>query len=497
MSTSDITTDPSTSPEGDEEKKKLSLDVQVDTKSACERHVTVTVAKEDVSRYFDEAYSELMSNANVPGFRTGRAPRKLVESRYRKEISDQVKGSLLMDSMGQITEDAEFAAISEPDFDFEAVEVSPDEALTFEFGIEVRPEFDVPKWKGLKLERPARKFTKKDVDRHLEKLLSRQARLVPHEAAAEADDFVVVNMTFRHDGRVVSECEEQTIRVGPLLSFPDGNLDGFDQMMVGAKSGDKREARITVSHDAANEDLCGKDVDVEIEVLEVKRRELPEIDAELLERLGGHESEGDLRDSIQGELERRLGYHQQRRVRQQISSLLTESADWALPPDMLRRQARRELERSVLELRSAGFGEEEIRAHENELRQNSLAATETALKEHFILERIAEDESIEDEPDDYETEIKLIAAQANEPVRRVRARIEKQGLMDALRNQIVERKVIALITEHAQFKDVEYQPEEKQAFAVDHVISGVKDSAIPVAKHAAEAEDLKQQSDHS
>jgi trigger factor len=294
---------------------------------------------------------------------------------------------------------------------------------------------------------------------------------------------------------VVSECQEQTIRVAPLLSFPDGNLEGFGKLISGARAGDDRTATITVSHDAANEEICGQDVNVEIEVLEVKRRELPELDPGLLRRLGHFESEGELRDAIADELDRRLAYHQQRHIRQQITALLTESASWELPPELLRRQARRELDRAVLELRSSGFGEEEIRAHENELRQNSLASTERALKEHFILERIAEDEEIEDVPSDYDTQIELIAAQAREPARRVRARIEKQGMMDALRNQIIVRKVIQTIMDQAEFKEVDYQPEEKETTAVDHALGGIKESIIPVAKHGGDAEQLKQPAD--
>ena len=144
-----------------------------------------------------------------------------------------------------------------------------------------------------------------------------------------------------------------------------------------------------------------------------------------------------------------------------------------------------------MELRSAGYGPDEIRAYENELRQNSLESTKRALKEHFILERIAEEEEIEESPEDYEVEIGLIAAQTREPIRRVRARIEKQGLMDALRNQIVERKVIETITSAAKFNEVPYQVEDNQVFAVDHIVSGVKDSVIPVAKHGGDSEQLK------
>jgi trigger factor len=179
-----------------------------------------------------------------------------------------------------------------------------------------------------------------------------------------------------------------------------------------------------------------------------------------------------LRDAIKKDLERQLEYRQQQRFRNQITALLTESADWDLPPGLLRRQSVRELERSVLELRRNGFSEAEIRAHENELRQNSAASTAKALKEHFILERIAEEENIDAEPADYDQEIMLIALQSGESPRRVRAQLEKQGMMDALRNQIVERKTIDKVLEEAEFKDVPFDQEGVEAEAIDVAAGG-------------------------
>src|SRR5687767_10657745 len=108
---------------GDEAPAKLELDVQVTSPGACERHVTVTISRNDIERYFDDAFGELMPTAAVPGFRIGRAPRKVVENRFRDEVSDQVKSALLLDSLEQISEEQRFTAISEPDFDLEAVEV--------------------------------------------------------------------------------------------------------------------------------------------------------------------------------------------------------------------------------------------------------------------------------------------------------------------------------------------------------------------------------------
>ena len=136
------------STEDEEEAQTLALEVKVETRSTCERHVTVTIPREDIERYFDKEFSELMPTAHVPGFRPGHAPRKLVETRFRKDIAEKVKSELLMDSLAQVNEEQKLSAISEPDFDFEAVELPEEGPLTFEFDIEVRPEFDLPQVEG-------------------------------------------------------------------------------------------------------------------------------------------------------------------------------------------------------------------------------------------------------------------------------------------------------------------------------------------------------------
>ena len=200
---------------------------------------------------------------------------------------------------------------------------------------------------------------------------------------------------------------------------------------------------------------------------------------------------------MKSELERQLAYRQSQSVRQQITGLLTESANWDLPPDLLKRQAHRELERSVMELRSSGFSDEQIRAHVNTLRQNSARSTATALKEHFILERIAEEEGFEASDDDYDAEIAMMAMQSGDSPRSVRSRIEKRGLMDALRNQIVENKVIQLITENATIKDIPHKTTEETTSAIDFAVGGRPKADIPDAQHAGEERALPEAVDHT
>ena len=146
----------------------------------------------------EKEYRELVPEADVPGFRPGHAPRKLVEHRFRKDVADKVKGELVMDSMMQIDDDYDLSPISEPDFDLASIEVPEDGPMTFEFDMEVRPQFDVPQWKGLRIEKPAKEFTDADVDRALTRILSNRGSLVPVDGPAGPGDYITTNLTFKH-----------------------------------------------------------------------------------------------------------------------------------------------------------------------------------------------------------------------------------------------------------------------------------------------------------
>ena len=486
--------------EGEEDRPRLNLEVKIDDRSACERHITVTVSREDIDRYLDKEFGELMPAAQVPGFRPGHAPRKLVEHRFRKEVVGRIKGSLLMDSLAQIHDDYKLSAIGEPDLDLGTLEVPEQGPMTFEFDLEVRPQFDMPQWKGLRIERPVRDFTDADVDRALNQILTNRGRLVPVDGPAEAGDYITTNLTFKHGNQVLSSAAEEVIRLRPVLSFRDGKIEGFDTAMAGVRAGETRELTTQLSADAPNPAFRSQQVVGVFEVLEVKKLQLPELTPELLQELGRFELEADLRDAIRDTLRQRLQYQQRQRAREQITAALTVAANWDLPPDLLQRQSHRELERAVMELQRSGFGKEEILAHENILRQNSRTSTARALKEHFILERIAEDQEIDADEKDYDEEIAMIARQTDESPRRVRARLEKGGSMDVLRNQIIERKVIELIQANAVFEDVPYQIEESDVAALDLTAAGGEHSEIPDAKPggepAAEKHDKHERHDH-
>jgi trigger factor len=138
--------------------------------------------------------------------------------------------------------------------------------------------------------------------------------------------------------------------------------------MTGSKAEETVTTTVEINEFSDNEDLRGKKIDLAIEILDVKRVE-QKADEDLVSQLG-LESPEKFREMIRSTLESRLQYAQREQIRDQINKSLTESANWELPPDLLRRQSRRELDRSVIEMRSSGFSDQEIQARENLLRRN-------------------------------------------------------------------------------------------------------------------------------
>lgn len=470
-----------------EEKPKLQLDIKVDSPQACLREVIVTIPHGEVERYMKEAYDELVPEAQVPGFRSGRAPRKLVEKQFKDRVQEQVKGSLLMDSLAQVTESDSFNAIGEPDFDYNAIKIPDTGDFKFQFQIEVRPEFKTPEWKGIALNKPVEEISDEDIEEALKRVLARYATLEATDGVAAKGDKLLITAKFKDGSKVLSEMDEERVDLDSRLSFSDAVCEGFDTLMVGVKEGETRKGKVKVSDGHADEAMRGKELDAEFEVVEVLKLEYPEMTEEFLTELGDFESEQELRDFVRDSLARQAEYRTQQAVRKTVVDLLTGSADFDLPETLVRRQTARELERKVLELRRNGFDDDMIRRFVNASRQNAKTTTEAALREHFILEQIAEEEKIDAEEADYAAEIALIAQQSDMPERRVRARLEKQGQMDALRNQIVERKVIELVVEKAKVTEEKVEKktgDEDSEFAVYHNVLPTKDAdAIPTAKY--------------
>jgi trigger factor len=460
--------------EGKEKKpEKLTQAVEMKDVGPCKKHIKVTVERAGIDKRLDQKFTELVVDANVAGFRPGKAPRKIVERRYHKDVSDQVKAEVLLASLEQLAEEHDIAPLTAPNIDPAAIEIPREGPMVYEFEVEVRPQFDLPNYKGLKLRRPVKDITDADVEEEERRLLAPYGQLVPKEGEVQLGDYIIADITSRDGERVISELKEIQVRVEKRVVFKDAVAERFGEEVVGAKAGDQRRVDITLSEASADAGLRGKTVPATFDIKDVKTLRLPELTHDLLHEFGVHSPE-QLRERIRVLLQWRLEYAQRQAAREQVLAQITTASEWQLPEDLLARQARKTLARRVMEMQEAGMSEDEIRARQRLLNQDALRSTERALKEHFVLQKIAEVEKIDVNDDDLNDEIERIAARSDESPRRVRAKLEKEDMLDALAAEMIERKALDLILESAEYEDVPIGAEEEEGR-----VSSVEEQAVP------------------
>ena len=462
-------------------KAKLALDVQITDVGPCKKHVKVAIPRADVEKQFKDSLGEMAREAHVPGFRPGHAPKGLVEKRFRKEMANQVKSTLLMASLEQLDEDYKLNPITQPNLDIAAIDLPDDGPMKYEIEVEVRPDFPLPAYKALTANRPMKTIEESDVDAQLKVFVERYAQLVPKlEGGAELGDFVTADLKFHKEGVELNEVKEIQFRLQPELRFQDGRVPNLEAALVGVKPGEVREAEAQIGSSSPDPRLRNQTISVTFTVNDLKTLRMPEVDAAFLREVG-FDSIDELRDGLRGVLDRRLEFQKRESIRRQVLEQLVAATPFDLPADLVGRQEKSTLARQVNELRQSGLSEGEIRAREAELRANVHESTLQSLKEFFILAKIAEAESIKVEEEDFDREVDLMALRNEESPRRIRARIEKDGLSDAMASQILERKTLDRIAEFIKFVEI--------PLVEDTVVETIDETAGSSSGVEAEAEE--------
>ncbi len=486
---------PTTEPVGEtpdapaqEEKTKIKQTVEIKDTGPCKKHIKVIVAREDIDASFDKKFKELVGDSWIPGFRPGKAPKQIVTRKYKKEVYDQVKGEVLLSSLEQLAEEHDVAPLAPPNLNPASINIPDKGDFVYEFDVEVRPHFNLPDYKGLKLRKPVREFAESDIDEEMKRLMSNDGQLIPKDGKAEKGDFIIVDMTTTFGNDKVGEAKEITLRVDDTLSFKDGVAPKFGEQVIGAKAGDKRTVDISMTDGVSIDRLKGQTVQATIEIKDVKALRLPELNDVFLDKYQSKTVE-QLREKLLVALKRRLEYSQRQSAREQVLGLITASATWELPQDMLMRQARKTLARRVMEMRESGMPEEEIKGRERMLQRDVLASTAQALKEHFVLQKVAELEKLEIDHRDIDEEIERIAETYGESPRRIRAQFEREDLLETLAAQLIERKALDLILDSAEYDEVAIGKESGMATSEAQAVPGeMKDPTAAPPEEKPEGE---------
>ncbi len=446
----------------EQQDDKLECSVNIEDSGPWKKKVIVEISREEIDKEFDSQYKELRISADIPGFRKGRAPRRLIEKRYGEDVNSQTKLRLLAKAFEQIEEEQDFEILGEPDIDPDKIEMPDDGNFTFEYEMEIKPEFKLPTLDGIKVEKEVVEVTDERVAETIDQLRKRQGKMGDVDKAV-ADDHVLSNVVMTVDG--VDEPEkfdEHPLWVSPM-AIGGVRIEDMADVLKGVKVGDKKKCTAEVADTHAKEEYHGKKAEFEIEVLEVKRLILPEMDEAFLNGLGVAD-EAELKKMIQEGLESQMDQDSKRKMQEQVYKYLDENIVFDLPEGVAARHNQRMLSRRFSELIQQGVAQEQIAQNIEQLRESTNEQAARDLKMSFIMEEIAGELNIEVSEYEVNSAIAQYAATYQRRPERMKEELVAQGQLESIQNSIRDEKAIGRIMEMAEVVDApEKKPEAKKA----------------------------------
>ena len=231
--TESAVTEPTTTSNEADIAGRIRQSVQISDAGPCRKHLKVTVEEAEIRDRFEAKFSELAADAQVRGFRPGKAPRKLIENRYRREILEQMKNELLLQSLEQLSQDKSISPISPPDLDPRRVDIPEKGEFVYEFEVEVRPEFQLPEYKGLKLKKPVHTYTPEEIAKEEKRVLATYGLPEEKKGAVELGDRVTVSGPVKHGDREIGRLKNTAFVVDQKLAFKDGIANKFGDQIKG------------------------------------------------------------------------------------------------------------------------------------------------------------------------------------------------------------------------------------------------------------------------
>ena len=318
--TAEAGTDTAVAPES-EEQVKLQQTIEIKDVGPCKKHIKVTIDRGQIDKRFDEKFTELTlsDQPQIRGFRPGKAPRKMIERQYYDSVAEEIKSQVLMASLEQLAEEQTIAPLSPPEFDPSLLAIPKEGPFIYEFDIEVRPEFELPQYKGLKLKRPVHTYSDAEVEDQKKRLLEQYGQIVPKEPPVVAlYDTITADVAISFRDKEINKLEEVQVKVGPQFALSDGVAEDFGKKMVGAKPGDVRTVDITVSQEVTAPQLRGQKIQATFTIKDVKTTRPPELTQDLLEEAFGVSTPDAFDELVRSVLERRLEYTQRQAARRQV-----------------------------------------------------------------------------------------------------------------------------------------------------------------------------------
>jgi trigger factor len=423
------------------------MKVEVERQPGFVSKLQIELPPEEVAKEWDAIANSFVRFAKIPGYRPGKAPRAVIDKRFRKEIQDELTKKLVSKSYHDAVEKEQLRVASLTNI--EDIQFGEDKSMRFRATVVIAPEFELPDYKNIPVQLPDTKVSDAEVEEALERLREQSADFVDVPGRGlRMGDFAVLDFEGSVDSKPISEIAPQAsnnLQAGKkfwLHLAPDNFLPKFCEQLVGQKPGETRLVIVEFPADFPVKELAGKKADYAVTVREVKEKVLPPIDDALAAKIVTGKTLVDLRQLLERDIEHAKEHDVERAKESQIMKYLHERIQFELPPALLQNETRRALAELVQRNREHGVTDEMLKEKERELIDGAAGVAAHRLKTNFILHRIAERENIQVAKEDVDLRIRQEAARYDISPEKMRKELQQKDVLDDVAEQILLGKTL-------------------------------------------------------
>lgn len=414
------------------------------------RTLTIKDEGEKVKNLVEEVVKEISKVANVPGFRKGNVPKNIVKAKYKNEIKEEVAKNYVSRYLQEILEQYNLKPVTQEVY-FGEVEIVNDQEITFKVSFEVAPEFELKPYEGMEVEITKLEVKDEDVEKYIQNLLERNAQYIPEDKEVEEGDKVKIKYHIVSEKGEEEEDEFETI-VG------SGTLrKEIEDAIKGKKAGDKVELENIPLYNEKGEEI-GK-AKVEIEILEVSKKVIPEFNDEFVKKVGLGENVEEAKNKIKENLQKQVDEIKKQETQQKILDKIASEYDFPVPNSLLELELQNLAQRYAQQLQAYG-----INPNREMLEAAREGLTKTAINNirvMFVLTKIAEKEGLTVSEDELNKEIERLAKRYNTEAEDLKQYLTERNMIEGIKSDILRQKALDILVQKANIKEVEKQ-EEKQ-----------------------------------
>lgn len=429
------------------------MNVTVEKLPKCLTEVTATFPAETVKKTKDSIMGSLSSQAAIPGFRPGKAPKRVIEKRYSKEIEADLEYKLISDALSHSVKEEKLNFLDIKD---QKITHEQDGSATSVITLIVSPEFELGEYKGIPVTVPELEVTDETVDEEILRIRQQQAQYpTKEEGAVESGDIAVISYTSSIDGQDPAEVFEEELTPYDkkdeywIKAGEDHFLPGFSEELLSMVPGSEKKIDHTFADTFAIEVLRGKTFTYNVTVTEVKEEQLPEVEDMVKQMLG---DDADV-DSFKERVELYLKGQQEKAVYdQKVNTILDkigEGLEFDLPEEFLTAETQSQADRLVNQGMNYGLDEEAVVKMQESIIETAEKNATQSLKNHFILQKIAKEEEITVEDMEVQQRIFMDAYQQGQDPQKALKETKQKGGEYSVRQSILMDKVIDFLIEEA------------------------------------------------